>query len=181
MRVILLARGYSLIYYVTMKHKHNHSNAGFTIVELLIVIVVIAILATISIVAYRGIRERAILSTVKSDFANAAKKAELYKINAANDTYPTSLANLIDADLKFSKSSYDAVLWCANASAATAWAVVANAKDGKSYIYSSVTRAFAEFTSNKVFSVSGGTTCPAAGMGGVWTWILGPTAGNWSI
>ena len=34
-------------------------NTGFTIVELLIVIVVIAILATVSVVAYTGIRQRA--------------------------------------------------------------------------------------------------------------------------
>lgn len=39
---------------------------GFTIVELLIVIVVIAILAGITIVAYRGIRERAVTTAYTS-------------------------------------------------------------------------------------------------------------------
>lgn len=34
-------------------------NTGFTIVELLIVIVVIAVLASISVVAYNGIQQRA--------------------------------------------------------------------------------------------------------------------------
>lgn len=56
--------------------------AGFTIVELLIVIVVIAILATISVVAYSGIQNRANDSAVQSDLSNLAKKIQL----AAADT-----------------------------------------------------------------------------------------------
>lgn len=51
--------------------------SGFTIVELLIVIVVIAILATVSIVAYRGIQNRANDSAIQSDLANFAKKIQL--------------------------------------------------------------------------------------------------------
>lgn len=68
---------------------------GFTIVELLIVVVVIAILAAISIVAYNGIQERAILSTLKSDIANAAKQMEL--ANAETGSYPTSLPSAVKA------------------------------------------------------------------------------------
>lgn len=45
------------------KHKRQY---GFTIVELLIVIVVIAVLATISIIAYNGIRQRATTASVNS-------------------------------------------------------------------------------------------------------------------
>jgi general secretion pathway protein G len=59
---------------------------GFTIVELLIVIVVIAILATISIVAYRGVQARARDSQRKSDIATIAKALELYYID--NGKYP---------------------------------------------------------------------------------------------
>ncbi len=53
---------------------HNRSKSGFTIVELLIVIVVIAILATITIVAFNGIQQRAINSQTVSA-VNAYKKA----------------------------------------------------------------------------------------------------------
>ncbi len=40
-------------------HKKRYAASGFTLVELLIVIVVIAILATISIISYNGIQQRA--------------------------------------------------------------------------------------------------------------------------
>lgn len=64
---------------------------GFTIVELLIVIVVIAILATISIVAYRGIQGRARDSQRLQDMATITKALELYKIQTGE--YPESSYN----------------------------------------------------------------------------------------
>lgn len=55
---------------------------GFTIVELLIVIVVIAILAGITVVAYNGIRARAIDSQSASEFNSIQKALEnFYSIN----------------------------------------------------------------------------------------------------
>jgi len=51
----------------------TEDNKGFTIVELLIVVVVIAILAAITIVAYNGVRSRAVESTLKIDAENASK------------------------------------------------------------------------------------------------------------
>lgn len=55
--------------------------SGFTIVELLIVIVVIAILATISVVAYNGIQQRARDNIRKSDLATIEKALELLYID----------------------------------------------------------------------------------------------------
>lgn len=63
------------------------STTGFTIVELLIVIVVIAILATISIVAYQGIQDRAEASKTVSAVQAYKKALQLYKVD--KDSYPT--------------------------------------------------------------------------------------------
>lgn len=60
---------------------------GFTIVELLIVVVVIAILATITIVAYNGIQQRARTSAVASMATSAGKKVTLYAVDNG-DAYP---------------------------------------------------------------------------------------------
>lgn len=66
---------------------------GFTIVELLIVIVVIAILATISIVMYRGIQERGRDSQRESDVAVITKALEMYYID--NGRYPAGSGSTV--------------------------------------------------------------------------------------
>jgi prepilin-type N-terminal cleavage/methylation domain-containing protein len=79
------------------------SRNGFTIVELLIVTVVIAILATISIVAYRGIQDRARAAEVSAGLTQARKKLELFKVDAGN--YPTT-GNLANAGVTNGDVSY---------------------------------------------------------------------------
>ncbi|OYX42392.1 hypothetical protein B7Y94_03690 [Candidatus Saccharibacteria bacterium 32-49-12] len=63
--------------------------SAFTIVELLITIVVIGILATISIVTYNGISNRAAESNLQSDLTNASK--QLGMVHAEAVSYPASL------------------------------------------------------------------------------------------
>ncbi len=79
-------------------------SAGFTIVELLVVIVVIAILAAISIVAYRGIQDKARETAATTAASQAAKKIAAYY--ALNEQYPTTLAdaNISATDGKFQYS-----------------------------------------------------------------------------
>ncbi len=65
--------------------------AGFTIVELLIVIVVIGILAAITIIAYSGIQQRAVASSLQSDLTNASNQLKLFQVD--NNAYPASITN----------------------------------------------------------------------------------------
>ena len=60
-------------YSFELQKPYTEKNLAFTIVELLIVIVVIAILASISVVAYSGIRERAVVSKISSDLTTLEK------------------------------------------------------------------------------------------------------------
>lgn len=66
--------------------------SGFTIVELLIVIVVIAILAVISIVAYSGIQNGAVKSSIQTSLRDASTRIAVQY--AMNETYPATEAEM---------------------------------------------------------------------------------------
>jgi prepilin-type N-terminal cleavage/methylation domain-containing protein len=65
--------------------------AGFTIVELLVVIVVIGVLATITIVSFSGVQDRATRASIISDLSNASKMLSMDL--AMDGTYPATLAD----------------------------------------------------------------------------------------
>ena len=69
--------------------KINKNASAFTIVELLVVIVVIGILAAITIVAYTGISQKAIQSSLQSDLTSAQNQLKLYQVD--NMAYPNSV------------------------------------------------------------------------------------------
>lgn len=69
-----------------MKRRWAAKQSGFTLVELLIVIVVIAILASISVVAYSGIQDRAKRTSLATTLGAYQKGMELYR--ATHGTYP---------------------------------------------------------------------------------------------
>lgn len=101
----------------------NKTRAGFTIVELLIVIVVIAILATITIVAYNGIQNRARISAVSSALSQANKKLATYAVDG--NGYPADLGtigitNTSDVSYQYSvNNSANPATYCVTATSGT--------------------------------------------------------------
>jgi len=73
------------------KIKSNRKGRGFTIVELLVVIVVIGILATITIVSYAGITQKANTTKAQTNAQSAQTIAEVYA--AEENHYPELAAS----------------------------------------------------------------------------------------
>jgi prepilin-type N-terminal cleavage/methylation domain-containing protein len=73
-----------------MRRSRSSYVQAFTIVELLVVIVVIGILATITIIAYKGISQRAITSSIQSDLSGDYN--QLANDNTINGVYPATAA-----------------------------------------------------------------------------------------
>lgn len=74
-----------------MRQLKRYTVSGFTIVELLIALTVIAILASIAIIAYNGIRQQARNATMRSDISTMQRVLEVYK--AENGSYPQTTTN----------------------------------------------------------------------------------------
>lgn len=85
-------------------YRHSRTEAGFTIIELLVVIIVIGILAAITVVAFNGVQKRAVEASLQSDLRNAA--STLFNEQATNGKYPgTAAAANGGAGLKASGSN----------------------------------------------------------------------------
>lgn len=167
-------------------------NAGFTIVELLIVVVVIAILAAVTTVSYAGITNRAYDTAVQSDLAAIARKYEVYRTTSTSSIYPFG-GSLNDGSLfkiKVSTNAYDSnadyqLLNCTSStSQGSDYAVLARAKSGRRFYVSSASGGVREYTGSDTW-LSGTTYCGGvlsgssgngAGynvVGGWRTWTLG--------
>ena len=79
---------------------------GFTVVELLIVIVVISILATITIVAYNGVQNRANDTAVQADLRVVGSKIEVFHHTGATGLYPDATQTDLQSLVRFNKTSY---------------------------------------------------------------------------
>jgi len=76
-----------------MKQFTLRTSSGFTIIELLVVIVIIGILATISVVSFNGIQQRAAGTVLISDLKNASAQLEIAKYEN-NELYQTTMSGL---------------------------------------------------------------------------------------
>lgn len=74
--------------------QNKAKNLGFTIVELLVVIVVIGILASITIVSYGGVTNKAYKATAQNAADSVASKAMIYAVEDTNNFYPKTYAAL---------------------------------------------------------------------------------------
>ena len=116
---------------------------GFTIVELLIVIVVIAILASISIVAYNGVQNRAHDTAVQSDLKNYAEMFEIYHFDNSNNNYPWNGTTVGTVGAHVTKESYAVYptvtrnfVYCTD-SGYDNYALIAKSKSGNNFIIKS--------------------------------------------
>jgi prepilin-type N-terminal cleavage/methylation domain-containing protein len=94
----------------------NQQRQGFTLIELLIVVVIIGILASIAIPKFSATREKAFISTMKSDLKNLASQQEIYY----NEHFSYA-ATLTDAEADAS----DGVTITINENSGTGWAATA--------------------------------------------------------
>lgn len=171
----------------------KQKQTGFTIVELLIVIVVIAILATISIVAYNGIQDRANDTAIKNDLSNFAKKIQLAA--AVSGEFPAGGATRLDASTNTgaqhtfpgfmfepSKAAYytsnQNLSYCTGAATSdgrTVFHIYARSKSGTTFSYSSA-EGLKELGS---VHMNGSSACAGIAYPQSWSYGYYDTADSW--
>lgn len=109
------------------KIKNRQPQAGFTLVELLIVIVVIAILAAIAITAFSGVQARARDSQRQADISQVKQSLELYYANEGY--YPDTI------DLAELEGIEDAAVVAPDLDEANSFIYTGNTTDADDYSY----------------------------------------------
>lgn len=71
-----------------MLRARHLKQAGFTIIELIVIIVVLAVLAAITVASYIGVRNRSYDVSIQTDLKSVAAGLKSYK--SATGTYPTT-------------------------------------------------------------------------------------------
>lgn len=151
------------------------STSGFTIVELLVVIVVIGILASITVVAYKGIQNRAYLASAYSDLSMVANKMEIYRLDSANDRYPAPLNGALSPvlgpmNIRVSTGAYSTTAANSNfvyyqSKSGQNYAVIARVKNGPVLYIKGSDPTIREYINNTTPWPSGDASIHAAAVG----------------
>jgi prepilin-type N-terminal cleavage/methylation domain-containing protein len=76
--ILFLFRIFWVTHFTYNKQQRFNYRSGFTVVELLVGIVIISLLATLSLVSYTGISNRAKEASVIADLTNAAMSTSTF-------------------------------------------------------------------------------------------------------
>lgn len=139
---------------------------GFTLVELIIVISVIAILASIVVISYGSVTNRAHDAAVQSDLEATSGLLEAYRVNPDTPSeFPHATSTLTTLGIKVTKKSYLATssanfIYCTSADYQS-FALVARSKSNNFFMLTKdglrpYTFTPADFTTSAL--------CPALGM-----------------
>lgn len=76
----------------------THREDGFTLIELLIVVVIIGILAAIAIPRFTSARDKAFLSTMKTDLRNLATMQDIYHNSAFSYSSDAATLQFVESE-----------------------------------------------------------------------------------
>ncbi len=76
--------------------KHTPRNAGFTLIEVLLVVAILGILAGVVAVNFGGKQKGAMIKATRSSIANLSTAVDMYEVDTGR--YPGSLTSLISSD-----------------------------------------------------------------------------------
>lgn len=79
----------------TLNKRTNRRQAGFTLIEILLVVVIIGILAGIGLPALSGHGEKAKIAQARGNMVAIASAIQIYEMN--NGDFPTNLDGLLDS------------------------------------------------------------------------------------
>ena len=89
---------------------------GFTLIELLITVIIISVLASIVMGRFTQVRERAFVTTLKSDLKNLATQQEIYHNSSYSFTASLASLEMVPSDgVSITITEADGVGWAATA------------------------------------------------------------------
>lgn len=156
---------------------NKKSDAGFTLIELIIVVVVIAVLSVVAVPLYSGIQGDAKTVSAQSDFRNSSQRLEMF--HAENNRYPTALPRELENVITASKKNFENTspsgtnfLYCSNGQNYLLYAISSNGdRIQQSSRYGATTR---------TVSSNNAIACPAFGVEAPYSMVWLNDRGTWN-